>query len=198
MHLYNILTQAQLYENPSEEVNGTIIQDESYALELYHKGATLGFPPAQFRLGVCYEYGNLGCEVDPRKSIAWYSRAAEQGYAEAELSLSGWYLTGAEGILQQSDQEAYLWALKAAEQGSAKAEFAVGYYTETGIGTTSNLAEAKKWYFRAAEQGQKRAMARLAELKRMPNGGGVGSGKRELQKNRGAGGAGSKEDCIVM
>jgi uncharacterized protein len=168
-------------------------------LELYHKAASLGFAPAQFRLGVCYEYGNLGCEVDPRKSIAWYSRAAEQGYAEAELSLSGWYLTGADGILPQSDQEAYLWARKAAEKASAKAEFAVGYYTETGIGTSANLAEAKQWYFRAAEQGQKRAMARLAELKRMPNGGGAGSGKKELQKNRaGAGGEGSKEDCMIM
>ena len=86
----------------------------------------------------------------------------------------------------------------------AKAEFAVGYYIETGIGTGSNLQEAKRWYLMAAEQGQKRAMARLAELKRMPNGGpsgGAGSsgGRRELQKQRrGGGGGGGKEDCLVM
>lgn len=189
--------QAKLYEKPDEAVNGAIIQDEAYALELYHKGAHLNYPPCQYKLGVCYEYGSLGCVVDPRKSIAWYSRAAEQGDAEASLALSGWYLTGAEGILPQSDQEAFLWAQKAAEQGLAKAEFAVGYYTETGIGTNKDLAEAKKWYLRAAEQGQKRAMARLAELKKGPSSaqGGAGGGKKELQKHRGGGG---KEDCLIM
>ena len=174
-------------------------------MELYTKGAQLGHPASQFKLGICYEYGNVGCIVDARKSIAWYSRAAEQGYPEAELALSGWYLTGADGILPQSDQEAFLWAQKAAEKGLAKAEFAVGYYIETGIGTGSNLQEAKRWYLRAAEQGQKRAMARLAELKKMPNGGagggGAGSsgGRRELQKQRRGGGTGGgKEDCLVM
>lgn len=165
------------------------------------KAAQLGYGPSQYKLGSCYEYGSLGCVVDPRKSIAWYSRAAEQGDPEGELALSGWYLTGAEGILPQSDQEAFLWAQKAAEKGLAKAEFALGYYIETGIGTTKNIVEAKRWYLRAAEQGQKRAMARLAELKKTPNGGGgagLGGGKRELQKHRGGGGGGGKEDCSVM
>jgi TPR repeat protein len=68
----------------------------------------------------------------------------------AQLALSGWYLTGAEGIIQQSDTEAYLWARKAAEMGLAKAEYALGYYTETGIGVAPSLEEAKKWYYKAA------------------------------------------------
>src|SRR5271154_880298 len=107
------LRKAQLYEKPDDAVNGTIIQDEAYALELYSKAAQLGHPPSQFKLGVSYEYGNLGCIVDSRKSIAWSSRAAEQSDPEAELALSGWYLPGADGILPQSDQEAFLWAQKA-------------------------------------------------------------------------------------
>jgi TPR repeat protein len=101
-----------------------------YARELYTKAAQLDYAPSQFKLGYCYEYGTLTCEIDPRRSIAWYTRAAEQGHPEAELALSGWYLTGSESILQQSDQEAYLWARKAAEKGFAKAEYAVGYYSE--------------------------------------------------------------------
>ena len=152
---------------------------------------------------MCYEYGNLGCIVDPRKSIAWYSRAAERGDPEAELALSGWYLTGAEGILPQSDQEAFLWAQRAAEKGLAKAEFAVGYYIESGIGTRPDLNEAKRWYLRAAEQGQKRAMARLAELRNGERGAGgsgvgAGGGRQQLQKHRKGGAPGAKEDCLVM
>jgi TPR repeat protein len=74
----------------------------------------------------------------------------EIGDHEAQLALSGWYLTGSEGVIQQSDTEAYLWARKAAEHGLAKAEYALGYYTEVGIGVTPNLDEAKRWYYKAA------------------------------------------------
>jgi TPR repeat protein len=92
----------------------------------------------------------MGCPVDPRTSIAWYSRAAVQEEHQSALALSGWYLTGAEGILAQSDTEAYLWARKAAQAGLSKAEYAMGYFTEVGIGCPPNLEEAKRWYQRAA------------------------------------------------
>ena len=92
----------------------------------------------------------MGCPVDPRQSIAWYSKAAVQEEHQSELALSGWYLTGSEGVLQQSDTEAYLWARKAAQAGLAKAEYAMGYFTEVGIGAPANLEDAKRWYWRAA------------------------------------------------
>ena len=80
-------------------------------------------------MGLSYEYGLLDLPVDARRSIAWYTKAAEKSDPEAELALSGWYLTGAELVLKQSDTEAYLWARKAADKGLAKAEYAVGYYS---------------------------------------------------------------------
>ncbi|ORX92101.1 HCP-like protein [Basidiobolus meristosporus CBS 931.73] len=159
----------------------SIIPDETYARELYTQAAQLGYAPSQFKLGSCYEYGTISCPVDPRRSIAWYTRAAEQGDPEAELALSGWYLTGAEGILKQSDTEAYLWARKAADKGLAKAEYAVGYYSEVGIGVRQDLDEAKKWYMRAAAQGNKRAMQRLAELKKF---GASGGQKQNISRDK--------------
>ncbi|KAG0253567.1 hypothetical protein DFQ27_007335, partial [Actinomortierella ambigua] len=108
----------------------SVIPDEAYARELFTQAAGFGYAPSQFKLGHCYEYGALTCPVDPRRSIAWYTRAAEQGDAESELGLSGWYLTGSEGVLKQSDTEAYLWARRAADKGLARAEYAVGYYSE--------------------------------------------------------------------
>ncbi|RCH89030.1 hypothetical protein CU098_001475 [Rhizopus stolonifer] len=143
----------------------SVIPDLNYARELFTQAAQFGYAPSQFKLGLAYENGFLNCPVDPRRSIAWYSKAAEQGDVEAEFALSGWYLTGAEGILPQSDKEAYLWARKAADRGNAKAEYAVGYYTETGTGTKQNLEEAKRWYMRASAQNYRRATQRLTELK---------------------------------
>ena len=145
---------ATLHEptNADPHIRERIIPDESYALSLFQQAADFGFRRSQFRLGQAYEYGSLGLEIDNRASIAWYTKAAAQGDHQAELALSGWYLTGAEGMLEQSDMEAYLWARKAAqsEPPLAKAMFAMGYFTEQGIGCPKSLEEAKRWYGRAA------------------------------------------------
>nr|KMM71302.1 hypothetical protein CPAG_07609 [Coccidioides posadasii RMSCC 3488] len=183
---------ALLYENPSG--NDAIIRDENYALELLHQAADLGYKFSQYRLGAAYEYGLMGCPVDPRQSIFWYTRAAAQGEHQSELSLSGWYLTGAEGILQQSDTEAYLWARKAAVAGLAKAEYAMGYFTEVGIGVPANLEDAKRWYWKASSQNFLKARERLEDLKR---------GGAKMQKTRVSRSAVSKQhqndgDCVLM
>ena len=135
-----------LHENGSDGVP----KDERYSKDLFIRCANLGYKFSQYRLGCAYEYGLMGCPVDPRQSIAWYSKAAVQEEHQSELALSGWYLTGSDGVLQQSDTEAYLWARKAAQAGLAKAEYAMGYFTEVGIGAPANLEDAKRWYWRAA------------------------------------------------
>ncbi|KAJ2957265.1 hypothetical protein NQZ79_g7005 [Umbelopsis isabellina] len=154
---------ALVYENDDTT---TVIRDEQYSFNLFAQAAGLGYGPSQCKLGTCYEYGLLKCEVDAEQSIKWYKKAADQGIPEAELAVSGWYLTGAEGVLQQSDDEAYQWARKAAEKGDAVGEFTVGYFTEIGIGTKSDLEEAKRWYMLAMSRGNRRAMDRLKELKK--------------------------------
>ncbi|KAG9012405.1 hypothetical protein FRB93_001828 [Tulasnella sp. JGI-2019a] len=164
-HALNML--ATLHEREDNE--GNVVFDLAYAVELYTKAAQLGHVPSQLKLGSAYETGALGCPVDPRRSIAWYTKAAEKGDPEAELCVSGWYLTGSEGILKQSDSEAYLWARRSANKGWPRAEYAVGYYAEVGIGVQQDMDLAKRWYMRAAAQGNKRAMARLTELKRLGN-----------------------------
>ena len=143
-----------------------VIPDEAYAFELYSKAAHYGYPPAQYRLGAAYEFGLFGCPIDASLSIRWYSKAAEQGLADAELALSGWYLSGAEGVIRQSDADAYLWARKAAERGHPKAEYAVGHFYEIGVGVGINIEEAKMWLQQSAQKGYKRAQQKLNELKK--------------------------------
>jgi uncharacterized protein len=130
--------------------SSVVVHDDPYAKDLFTRAAQLGYTQSQFKLGQCYEYGSVACPVDPRRSIAWYTKAAEKGDPEAELALSGWYLTGSEGVLKQSDSEAYLWARRAANKGLSKAEYAVGYYAEVGIGVKQDMELAKRWYMRAA------------------------------------------------
>lgn len=139
---------ALIYESPTNAIK----RDDAEAFRLFTQAGKLGYKFSQFKLGQSYEYGHLGAAVDARTSIIWYTKAAAQGEHQAELALSGWYLTGAEGILEHSDTEAYLWARKAASADPPlpKAMFAMGYFTEVGIGCPRSLDEAKRWYGRAA------------------------------------------------
>ncbi|EJD53427.1 HCP-like protein [Auricularia subglabra TFB-10046 SS5] len=166
-----------------------VVHDPAYARDLFTRAAQLGYTSSQFKLGQCYEYGALTCPVDPKRSIAWYTKAAEKGDPEAELALSGWYLTGSEGVLKQSDHEAFLWARKAANKGLSKAEYAVGYYAEVGIGVKQDIDVARKYYMRAAAQGNKRAMNRLTEMKR--------AGNKRINPARPTR-QDAKEECIIM
>ncbi|KAI9722569.1 MAG: hypothetical protein M1828_004565 [Chrysothrix sp. TS-e1954] len=155
-----------LYETGAH--SGLIPRDEAYASQLFTRAAKLGYRFSQFKLGKAFEFGELGNAIDARSSIVWYTKAAAQGEHQSELALSGWYLTGSEGILEHSDTEADLWARKAASANPplSKALFALGYYLEVGIGAPRSLEEAKKWYGRAASYGFPKAQERLEELKR--------------------------------
>ncbi|KAI9795305.1 MAG: hypothetical protein M1835_006020 [Candelina submexicana] len=181
-----------LYETANG--NDSIVRDEKYSMQLFTKAADLGYKFSQFRLGCAYEYGSIGCRIDPRRSIAWYSRAAVQEEHQSELALSGWYLTGSEGVLQQSDTEAYLWARKAAQAGLAKAEYAMGYFTEVGIGAPSNIADAQRWYQRAASQNYPKARERLEALRS----GGANSQKSRERISRSKVNKQNEGECIVM
>lgn len=140
-------------------------KDERVALQYYKEAAKLLYAPAQCKLGWCYEYGKLGCVIDPRRSIGWYSRAAKQGNFIAEMALSGWYLTGASGVLEPNDKEAFLWARKSAESGFVKAEYALGYYYEVGLGCQADFELSRKFYLKAATQGHDKAIAKLREMR---------------------------------
>lgn len=161
-HPESLYDLAQCYEK--EGGCPVVIPDEAYAFELYSKAAHFGYAPAQYRLGAAYEFGLFGCPIDASLSVRWYCKAAEQGLADAELALSGWYLSGAEGVLRQSDADAYLWARKAAERGHAKAEYSVGHFYEIGVGVSISLDDAKFWLQRSASKGYKRAKQKLKEL----------------------------------
>ncbi|KAI9323586.1 hypothetical protein BX666DRAFT_1888308 [Dichotomocladium elegans] len=174
---------ALLHEKGIENV---VFVDLDYAVSLYAQAAELGYAPAAFRLGQCYEYGKLNCKQDPALSIHYYTIAAQQGHREACFALTAWYLVGSPGILPQSDEEAYIWARRAAEKDLPKAEYAVGYFTEVGIGIAKDAAEAMHWYKKAAEHGDKRAIQRLQGKNISTN-----SKRKDGQNNQ-------PEDCTIM
>jgi len=176
-------------------------------VELLAQAAELGYAPSAYRLGQCYEYGKMGCPMDPALSIHYYNIAAQQDHRDACFALTAWYLVGSPGVLPQSDTEAFLWAKKAAEQGLPKAMYAAGYFHEVGIGTAQDPSEALIWYKRSAEAGDKRASQRLKSnqtsgpLPGAPLGerGELASAAGQAGGNHGGGGPKTKDkDCVIM
>ncbi|KAE8265950.1 hypothetical protein A4X09_0g6396 [Tilletia walkeri] len=128
------------------------------------RAAFLHFAPAQLKCGWAFEHAQLGCAFDPLLSVQYYILASQGGELEADLSLSKWFLCGAEGFFPKKEDLAFVFADKAARKGLASAEFALGYYYEVGVGTEKNLDSAKKWYRKAATHGNSDAQERLDDL----------------------------------
>ena len=84
--------------------------------------------------------------------MLWYRRAAEQGFAPAQLGLGWAYLNG-DGVPRNAI-EATKWFRKAAIQGLPKAEFRLGVAYLKGLGVSRNHDKALRWFRRAGLHGE--------------------------------------------
>jgi uncharacterized protein len=169
-----------------QDGNG-VPQNDELSAKWYRKAAEQGNATAQNNLGIMYRTGS-GVEKSKEEGVSWYRKAARQGYASAMFNLGTAYYNG-DGVPADVFR-AYDWFLLAQEAGSASAADAAkrtsdeigrkassdalleiaGMY-ETGDDVPQNFADAAKWYRRAADQKDPRAMVRLASI--LANGMGV-------------------------
>ncbi len=84
-------------------------------------------------------------------AVEWYTKAAEQGLADAQNNLGVCYEDGF-GVAQD-DKKAAGWYTKAAKQGHVKAQFNLAVFYEKGRGVAQDDQKAAEWYAKAAEQG---------------------------------------------
>lgn len=156
----------------ARELPQVTIPDEFLPLDidsaLYHieKAAYLGFAKAQTKMGAAYELCQLGCEYNATLSMHYNNLAARQGDCDAEMAISKWFLCGQDGVFKKSEEMAFTYAQRAAQTGLATAEFAMGYYHEVGIYVPVSLKEARVWYGKAADHGNKDAAARIEGITR--------------------------------
>ena len=97
-----------------------------------------------------------------KEEVEWYRRSAEQGYAEAQVSLGLCYERG-RGVAV-SYKEAIKWYSKAAAQGNCDAAYNLGKCYYNGLGVARSYDEALKWYRKAAAQGHVKALEALNKI----------------------------------
>ena len=116
------------------------------SFEYFKESAEQGYAPAQYNLGVYYQYGT-GIKIDLNKAFIWYKKSAEQGYPSAQNNLGVAYQFGT-GIKIDLNK-AFIWYKKSAEQGDTRGLINLGLCYQYGTGTKIDLEKAKKYYQKA-------------------------------------------------
>lgn len=120
---------------------------------------------AQYNLGVFYdnkEGKGRGKARDSQQAMSWYTKAAEQGHANAQFNLGRMYVTG-KGVTQDAEL-GVSWQLKAAEQGLASAQFVIGKRYFSGAGLAQDYQLALEMFSGAANQGFVSAQNQLGAM----------------------------------
>lgn len=154
----NTLSQAAVEMAEMYLLGEGVEKDENKALELYVKAAELQNPQAQYFLGKrSYE------ETSPnyKDAFAWFSNAAEQGYAPAQY-MTGYMLLQGQGT-GQSYKLAVDFFTKAADQDYASAQYVLGQMYWKGLGVKKNIKTGRSWLEKAAANGNASAQAFLAD-----------------------------------
>ncbi|CCF59577.1 hypothetical protein KAFR_0H01670 [Kazachstania africana CBS 2517] len=160
------------------EFDGDIskFKDNEKALTYYHKCATLyDYSLAQWKLGHCYEMGELGLPVNASKSLAWYIKSVtpstdrkKQPNVIGMLGISGWYLTGIPNVLQPNDTESFKWIHRSCHANNKtkfpRNELILGYYYLNGIGCETDLNLAKIHLTNSANSGNNKAIELLHSM----------------------------------
>ncbi|GMG19662.1 unnamed protein product [Ambrosiozyma monospora] len=158
------------------------------ALGYFTEAAKIGHIESQATLGFLYSKGYFPTDnfkpdkdstagrnpkgiLDARKSVYWFSKAAQEDHVYAALGLANWYGSGAEGLLEKSEQQAFLWGRKAADEGLLpEAEFMIGICFEQGFGVAENRQMAINYFKRSASKGYHKAAAKLKSIQQQQQG----------------------------
>ena len=101
-------------------------------------------------------------ERKPEEKVQYFTKAANLGYASAQIELGTLYNYG--WGVPQNYAEALKWYRLAAEQGDPIGQNWVGVFYHNGQGVPQNYTEALKWYRLSAEQGNSDAQNNIGVL----------------------------------
>ena len=132
------------------------------------KRAESGDATAQFELGQYYQSearktrSERRALRDQKRALDWYSRSAEQGFAEAQFTLGHMYILG-QGV-DQDKSKGVDWQVRAAEQGLAEAQLDIGLRYLSGAVLEQNLESGLGMLNKAAIQRHVPAQKELATM----------------------------------
>jgi TPR repeat protein len=123
--------------------------DLAQARQWYSRAAGEGYLPALVRLASLYSHGK-GVPEDRGEALRLLKPAAEQGFAPAKTALAVLYLLAPDAPAHDLDA---VRLLRKAASHDPKGAFGLGWCYQQGRGVNRDLAQAARWYTKAANQG---------------------------------------------
>jgi hypothetical protein len=141
----------------------TVPKDDHQAAEWFRKGTENGSALAKMNLARLYveERGGL---TGKEKGLALMQEAAAMNLPDAHAYLADYYYFGIDGFLEADRTKAFPHADAAAKGGIATAMNMLGLMKQFGTGTSLDLAEAEKWFRKAAFMGNPKAQTNIGFL----------------------------------
>ena len=138
----------------------------------------------EFHLGLMYENGTAGFPQDDGQAAAWYRRASDRNFPDAQTKLA--YLYAAGRGVERSQVEAARLFRRAAEQGNAVAQVNLGaIYASGSYGHAKDLILAYVLVSHAADTGNKLALDDLPNVKALLSPDQLLEGQRLAEKWKG-------------
>jgi uncharacterized protein len=115
-----------------------------YCFNAYYRGAVNECPNCQYRVAQCFEYGELGVDINIQKAYTYYENAAFNGHVDAQFKIA---LT----LIEQGEPTetniilALKYALKAATKEHCMAIKFISIFYMKGLGVQRNLSVSKWW-----------------------------------------------------
>lgn len=139
-----------------EEGGGTR-KDPLKAMQWYKRAATLGDPPAMYKVGMILLKGLLGQARNPREAVGWLKRAAERADRENPHALHelGMLYESAQpnDVIVRDERYAFELFQQAASLGYKFSQYRLGLAFEHGhLGVERDHRQSIYWYSQAAQQ----------------------------------------------
>ena len=167
--------QARLKLGWMYESGHGVPQNNVEAVRWYRMVAEQGIPKAQLIMGIMYENGR-GVPKDYKEAARWYHIAMENGYPAAQSHISRMepliIIQEREELEEKLREERSRRLIHKVYQGDPETQYLVAesYYFGVGVligeGIQVDDREAAKWYYKAAEQGHKKAQFNLGQMYR--------------------------------
>ena len=144
-----------------------VAENQQEAFYCYQQAAELGCPRGYWGMAFLYDQGKYGVKRDKKKAEEMHRKAGAAGYAPSASRFGvAWPdavrvlgLTAAEAREQSRTRR------RAAAEGYASEQYNLGVMYQTGFGLPKDMAKAREWFQKAADQGDVQAKSVLKKLR---------------------------------
>ena len=158
------LKEAELHISDAVRAMGSKKYEDAF--ECFQQAAELGSPRGYWGMAFLYDLGKYGVKRDKKKADEMHRKAGAAGYAPSASKFGATWPDAARalGLSAAEAREQSRIRHRAAAEGYASEQYNLGVMYQTGFGLPKDMAKAREWFQKAADQDDVQAKSILKKL----------------------------------